>query len=139
MRVTLRALRRFGSESGAAAVEFALIMPIRFILIFGIIDMGRLLFTANALTSAVREGARFAAVQTVEDHDAVEGHVLRILGAGGMVDTTQILVVPAWDSATATVRIDSYPFNPITPFVNLVNLDEIHLSPSATFRWERVP
>ena len=47
---------------GQAMVEFALIIPFFLILLFGIIDLGRYVSTANALNNATREGARFASV-----------------------------------------------------------------------------
>lgn len=49
-------------QRGAAAVEFALIAPILFVLVFGIIDFG-LYINANAVvTNATREGARAASL-----------------------------------------------------------------------------
>jgi Flp pilus assembly protein TadG len=54
-----RALR--GSE-GQDLVEFALVVPILLLLLFGILEMGRLVFTYNTLANAAREGARFGIV-----------------------------------------------------------------------------
>ena len=50
-------------ERGAAAVEFALVMPILFLLVFGIIDYGMLFFDSIGLRQGAREGARQAVVQ----------------------------------------------------------------------------
>jgi Flp pilus assembly protein TadG len=47
---------------GQALAEFALVLPIFAILLFGIIDFGRYVFTANALNNGAREGARAGAV-----------------------------------------------------------------------------
>jgi Flp pilus assembly protein TadG len=47
---------------GAAAVEFALILPVIVLLLFGIIEMGRAWNVRQTLTDAVREGARVAVV-----------------------------------------------------------------------------
>ncbi|MGO9079968.1 MAG: TadE/TadG family type IV pilus assembly protein [Streptosporangiaceae bacterium] len=49
-------------ERGAAAVEFALLLPVLLLLIFGMIDFGRALNAQITLTQAAREGARLAAV-----------------------------------------------------------------------------
>ena len=49
-------------ERGAAAVEFALLLPVLLLLVFGIIDFGRALNAQITLTQAAREGARLAAV-----------------------------------------------------------------------------
>ncbi|HVR32876.1 MAG TPA: TadE family protein [Acidimicrobiia bacterium] len=48
-------------ESGAAAVEFALLASLLFMLIFGSISAGISFSRSNALQTAAREGARFAA------------------------------------------------------------------------------
>lgn len=52
---------RFGRdpESGAAAVEFALLATLLFMLIFGSISAGISFSRSNALQTAAREGARF--------------------------------------------------------------------------------
>ena len=42
--------------------EFALIAAVFFMIIFAIIEFGRLLYTHNALTDATRRGARYAAL-----------------------------------------------------------------------------
>jgi Flp pilus assembly protein TadG len=45
---------------GAAAVEFALVLPLFFLLIMGMIEVGRGLMVQQILTNAAREGARAA-------------------------------------------------------------------------------
>lgn len=47
-------------DRGAAAVEMALVLPLLLMLIFGIIDFGRLLNMQIALTEAARDAARVA-------------------------------------------------------------------------------
>ncbi|MFG1926782.1 TadE/TadG family type IV pilus assembly protein [Cryptosporangium sp. NPDC048952] len=47
-----------GKERGAAAIELAIIMPILLVMIFGIIDFGRVINTQMTLTEASREAAR---------------------------------------------------------------------------------
>jgi Flp pilus assembly protein TadG len=49
-------------DSGAAAVEFALLLPILLLLIFGMIDFGRALNAQITLTQAAREGVRLASI-----------------------------------------------------------------------------
>jgi hypothetical protein len=48
---------------GAAAVEMALCAPVLFILIFGMIDIGRALMVQHLLTNAARDGARAAILE----------------------------------------------------------------------------
>ncbi len=52
---------RLRSERGASLVEFALIAPLLFVLLFGIIEFGAMLYDQAVITNASREGARFAA------------------------------------------------------------------------------
>ncbi len=54
--------KRLGDQDGAAAVEFALIAPILFMLIFGIIQFGIAWSQKEIFVQAAREGARYAAV-----------------------------------------------------------------------------
>jgi Flp pilus assembly protein TadG len=45
---------------GAAVVEFAVVAPVFFLLVFGMIEYGRLVMAQQILTNASREGARLA-------------------------------------------------------------------------------
>ena len=49
-------------ERGSVAVEFALLLPILLLLVFGIIDFGRAISYQITLTQAAREGARVASL-----------------------------------------------------------------------------
>lgn len=54
-------------QKGLTTVEFAIIGTVFFMVLFGIIEMGRALFVVNTLTEATRRGARMAAVCPVGD------------------------------------------------------------------------
>ncbi len=47
---------------GQGLVEFALVLPVFLLILFGIIDAGRLIVTYNALANSARSGARVAIV-----------------------------------------------------------------------------
>ncbi len=47
---------------GQALAEFALVMPLFFLLVFGIIEFGRFIYTYEIVNNATREGARYAIV-----------------------------------------------------------------------------
>ena len=49
-------------QRGVYVVEFAIIGTLLFVLLLGVIEMGRLYFTVNTLSESVRRGARLAAV-----------------------------------------------------------------------------
>jgi Flp pilus assembly protein TadG len=46
------------SEGGASAVEFAIVLPLLLLIVFGTIEFGILLFNKQVITNASREGAR---------------------------------------------------------------------------------
>ncbi len=46
------------SEQGTAIVEFAIVLPLLLVILFGIIEFGFLLYNQAMLTNAAREGAR---------------------------------------------------------------------------------
>jgi len=48
------------NRRGAAAVEFAIVAPIFFLMVFGMIEFGRMVMVQQVLTNASREGARIA-------------------------------------------------------------------------------
>jgi Flp pilus assembly protein TadG len=56
-------MRRWRRDDGAQSlVEFALVLPIFLLLVFGIIDLGRAVWEENELAFAAREGTRWAIV-----------------------------------------------------------------------------
>jgi Flp pilus assembly protein TadG len=61
----MRTTRRPAKESrrGQALVEFAILLPLFLLLIFGLIDLGRFVMTDHILSSAAREASRLSAVE----------------------------------------------------------------------------
>lgn len=55
-------LQSRAGERGAAAIEFALILPILVVLVFGVIEFGRVFNAQISITNAAREGARYMAI-----------------------------------------------------------------------------
>jgi hypothetical protein len=54
-------LRR--NQKGAALIEFAIILPLLLLLVFGSIEFGLLFYNKQVITNASREGARAAIVK----------------------------------------------------------------------------
>ncbi|HOG89211.1 MAG TPA: TadE/TadG family type IV pilus assembly protein [Smithella sp.] len=46
------------NERGVSAVEFALILPVLVLILFGIVEFGLILYNQQVITNASREGAR---------------------------------------------------------------------------------
>ena len=57
--------RRWGSERGAAAVEFALVLPILVLILFGVIEFGGVYNAQLMVTGSAREAARAMAIDGV--------------------------------------------------------------------------
>jgi Flp pilus assembly protein TadG len=62
----LKRVRR-EDERGQAMVEFALVAPVFFLILFAIIQLGLMFAAQNGVVSAVRETARYAAPYRVAD------------------------------------------------------------------------
>jgi Flp pilus assembly protein TadG len=67
-------------EDGSAAVEFALVLPILVLLVFAIIDFGRIFFEQSTLSGAAREGVRLVALGNTDGTAIADA----IDNAGGM-------------------------------------------------------
>jgi Flp pilus assembly protein TadG len=103
----MRARRRVNTgETGAAAVEFALVLPLLFVLLFGIIEFGFGLFQLQAAQASVREAARGVALG-VESCAEVEDLVERAVQNNGLgIAPTGIAV---------SLRITPSPEAAVTP------------------------
>ncbi len=78
-------------EAGVAMVEFAIILPLLLMLLFGITELGRGLYQLNTLDKAVNTGARYLArMEGVAEIDVVTGNC-----------TTPLT---NWETAQAVVR-----------------------------------
>ena len=116
-----------GRQEGSVILETALLMTILLMLLFGIIDIGRVLFTANNLTSAAREGARYGAVDlTVATNDGPTKNKVRAHFSpfgGDTLTNSEITVtaVSVGGGPTQSVRVTiAYPFKWITPVPKLL-------------------
>jgi Flp pilus assembly protein TadG len=92
-------------EGGAAIIEFALVLPLVVLLLFGIVEFGRGYNARIQLTSAVREGARAAALGG--------DPVATTRGAATGLTATSIAVTSTGCAAPATsVTVSAtYPFH----------------------------
>jgi Flp pilus assembly protein TadG len=99
-------------DRGAAAVELALVLPILLLVIFGVIDFGRMLNAQITLTQAAREGARWAAL----GQSGVPARVTAAAPGLNGVSTT-VTACPANPAVGANATVTAtYRFSFITPF-----------------------
>jgi Flp pilus assembly protein TadG len=106
-------------DAGAAAVEMALLMPLLLLLVFGIIDFGRMLNAQITVTEAAREGARAASLSPSQNPSVIEAdasaRVNRV--AAGFNATTTVVSNCIGNPAPgddATVQV-TYQFKFATP------------------------
>jgi Flp pilus assembly protein TadG len=87
-------------RQGAAAVEFAIVAPVFFLMIFGMIEFGRAVMVKQVLTNASREGARLAVLDgsTVS---TVKTKVASYMSGAGIPGSTSADVDVPTDPTTA--------------------------------------
>lgn len=107
-------MSRLKSERGAVAVEFALVVPVLFLLIFGVVEFGNIYNVQLQLTAAAREGAREMAINGTP----ATARTVTIAAAPTLnprLQTGQVAVSPTTCAATqnATVVL-TYPVRSIT-------------------------
>jgi Flp pilus assembly protein TadG len=111
-------LRRFARQTTASAsVEFALMVPMLVILLFGGAEAGHFVWTQHKLAEAVRDGARFASRLPVAGTSGVcdgaadqlssadEDNIKLITRTGQLANAGAQPVVPGWTDAQVTVEV----------------------------------
>ena len=87
------------NEKGASAVEFALVLPIFIMLVFGIFQFGIAFNNWIAITHAAREGARLAAVEQYDEQrvrdsaPSVQIESISVSGQDGTVGSPVTVIV----------------------------------------------
>jgi len=124
MRTAATLRRRARGERGAAMVELAIVLPVLLLLVFGIIEMGRLYNAQVTLTHAAREGIRYYAIH----HDPVGAENTAIIAASSNFDTAPMNIAlsptPDCDPGLPTTMTITYPFSMRIPFIgeNIVTI-----------------
>lgn len=107
-------------RGGAAAVEFAIVAPLFFLLVFGMIEYGRMVMVRQVLTNASREGARVGVLDPPTGgttRQTVIDTVTNYLSAAGITGETVTTVPTEPSTATygqsVTVTV-SVPFSSVS-------------------------
>jgi len=134
----MRVIRnRISREDGVAAVEFAIILPVLALILFGVLEFGRVWSQYQVFQGAAREGARCAAVkatdfsdcniltsvnQAAAPYDPQDPIAIQIAGApapDGCTDATQgedvqvswtqplRITIPFWNDVTVNSNISA--------------------------------
>lgn len=108
--------RRKNQPRGAAAVEFAIVAPIFFMVVLGIIEFGRMSMVQQIITNGAREGARIAVFDDTTTAQ-VEARVNNYLASTGItghsvdVDPSPPSLAGFDDPVTVTIII---PFDKVS-------------------------
>ncbi len=107
-------------DRGAAAVEFALVVPLLLLLVFGIAEFGRAYHVQTMLSGAAREGVRVMALQN--DPAAARATTRSSASPTVALTDSQIAVTPTscptgttTTATTATVTV-TYPMGLLSGF-----------------------
>jgi Flp pilus assembly protein TadG len=124
-------------------VEFAIVAPIFFLLIFGMIEFGRVVMVQQLLTNASREGARLGVLNDATSTQVKTKVVNYLAGAKITVTASDVNVVYATDASSpgsgesVTVTV-SVPFNQVSWLPSPMFLKNKTLSASSGMRRESV-
>ena len=105
-------------DRGAAAVEFALVVPLLLLLVCGMIDFARAYNSRAELSEAAAEGARTLALgKTVVEAKTQVSGVLKELGLDPALVSypKSPKACPSATPAAMTLRLN---YRPITPFIS---------------------
>jgi Flp pilus assembly protein TadG len=118
-------------DHGAAAVEFALVLPILVLLVGGIIDFGFAFNAQVSLTHAAREGVRVEAIGTGDGAQTAEDAFFAPAVINGSVTASVTQDCDSHDAAQVTIEADyGFFFLSIIPFFP----DELTLQGQAVMR-----
>jgi Flp pilus assembly protein TadG len=108
--------QRKGQRRGAAVVELAFTAPVLFLLVFGMIDVGRAVMVQNLITNAARDGAR-AAVLDGATASEIETQAVSYLadssvpGATATVSPNPLTSADLGDPVSVTIEV---PFSAVS-------------------------
>lgn len=95
--------QRDQNDRGANLIEFALVIPMLFLLLFGVIEFSRVIYGYSTVWNGAREGARYAT--TVGDTDA--NNVPNYLDCAA-IEQAAVSKVAGVDLTTADITIKYY-------------------------------
>ncbi|MBI1312968.1 pilus assembly protein [bacterium] len=91
MRILRKPFDRSSSRRGAAVLEMALVLPIFFMVVLGIVEFGRAMMVGQMVTNAAREATRLAIVDG-STNSSVEDWIQEFLQSAIGVDAADVTV-----------------------------------------------
>ncbi|MCC9600218.1 pilus assembly protein [Stieleria sp. JC731] len=130
--------RRKKARHGAAAVEFALIVPLMLIFTFGLIEMSRISIIKESIIQASREGARVGIRPTASSSDVQtrigeELQIMNITGASITVTPSQLDTAQPGDEVSVKIEI---PISAVSLVPGFFNFDGVDIVAETVMRRE---
>ncbi|MBI5949804.1 MAG: pilus assembly protein [Chloroflexi bacterium] len=108
------------TDAGQSLTEFAMILPIMLVLLFGLVDFGRAFYSWLVITNAAREGARAGAVQ--QNSDAIRTRINES-ASGVSLSKLSITLSNVQGARGTPIVVDlSYDFDYVTPIGGILGL-----------------
>ena len=131
---------RAAGRRGAAAVEFAVVLPVFITLVFGMIEYGRMVMVQQVITNAAREGCRKAIMDGATSQE-VQDVVNNYLESAGITSAT-ITITPSEPSEAGagepvTVSV-SVPYDQVSWLPAPMYLSGTEMSATCVMRRETV-
>ena len=124
------------SERGQTMTEFAIVLPLLAVLLFGIVQLGISFNNYMTVTDATRAGARKAAVsRDLADPSGAAETAVRSSASTLSQDDLEVLVDSNFESGSDVTVTASYPYSISLPLIGLVVTDGF-LTSSTTERVE---
>ena len=120
----LTGLRR--DRRGGAAIEFAILAPVLFGILFGIVEMGRMFYVRHALEYATEQAARYYMLNPTTDSGSVttylQGQMAGGMGSGVTADYVDTTSCNGNASVTCTTITATYTFTFVAAILGFSNL-----------------
>lgn len=136
------------SQQGQSVLEFAMVLPLMLLIVFGVIEFGRAYYQYNTLNKAIRDGARYMSkhIYSTSYRDSTKNLVVygNTFGTGTPIlpglTTAKIVLTPDPSLATLasppdwlTLSVNAYPFSSLVP--SFIPMSSVTFSPSIQMRF----
>jgi Flp pilus assembly protein TadG len=149
-RLYLRSRSAQGPEAGAALVEFALVLPLLLVLLFGMLDFGKAFNYWIDETHLANEGARWAVVNnnpgpgTLQEYIQQQADTPELRNGGTSSVPTPLQICIGFPNGSANVGdpvhvTASATYNWLPFLGNRIGIAQTTITGSATMRLEAIP
>lgn len=129
------------SQRGTSTLEFIIVAPTLFLVLFGIMELSRAWLTVNIATTAAREGARVGVVTPAPGGVFNDGPALarinQIMTAANITADSMSLTcsAPCASGSTVTANVQ-VTFNTFVPLILPAQLTGLNINRTTVMRYE---